>query len=57
VDVRRRVVGVDLIQSSGYAVLNPSAQESVRQWRFAPATRGDVPIEAVVEFPVVFRIE
>jgi len=57
VDIHGRVSRVDLVQSSGYPVLDRSAKEGVLQWRFAPATRGDVPVEAVVEFPVIFRIE
>lgn len=57
VDIQGRVVRVDLIQSSGYAILDRSARESVRKWRFAPATRNGVAVEKTVEFPVVFRIE
>jgi len=55
--IHGRVSRVDLVQPSGYPVLDRSAKEGVLQWRFAPATRGDVPVEAVVEFPVIFRIE
>ena len=57
VDVHGRVVRVDLVQSSGYAILDRSAKDSVLKWRFEPATRDGVAIEKTVEFPVVFRIE
>jgi len=57
VDIHGRVARVDLVQSSGYPVLDRSAKEGVLQWRFVPATRKGVPVEAVVEFPVIFRIE
>lgn len=57
VDIHGRVSRVDLVQSSGYPVLDRSAKEGVLQWRFAPATRGGIPVEMNVEFPVIFRIE
>lgn len=34
----------------------PAAMEAVRQWEFAPATKGDVPIKAEVTIPFRFRL-
>lgn len=48
---------VHLKQSSGYALLDESALEAVRHWRFLPAQRGGVAIDSWVEVPVNFRLE
>jgi periplasmic protein TonB len=40
------VRSVDVATSSGSPVLDRAAAEAVRRWRFAPATRDGVPIEA-----------
>jgi len=34
----------------------PAAMEAVRQWEFAPATKGGVPIKAEVTIPFKFRL-
>jgi protein TonB len=47
---------VRLKQSSGHALLDASALESVRRWRFLPARHGDSPVESWVEVPVSFRL-
>lgn len=36
-------------------VLNETAQEAVRQWRFKPATTGGTPVATWVSVPVTFR--
>ena len=43
-------------QGSGHAVLDQAAVEAVRNWRFAPATRGGQPVSARVEIPITFRL-
>lgn len=45
---------VELLESSGQPVLDASAQEAVRTWRFEPATRGGQPAAAQINVPVTF---
>lgn len=49
--------GVTLKQSSSHAVLDTSALDTVRRWRFLPARRGATPVESRVDVPIVFRLE
>lgn len=48
---------VELEQSSGSSALDQAALETVKDWRFLPARRGDESIEAWVKVPVRFRLE
>lgn len=51
--------GVDeaaIAASSGYSMLDEAALLAVKQWRFKPARRGDLPVAAVVQVPVRFRL-
>lgn len=48
---------VSLEQSSGYAMLDRSALDSVRRWRFVPAKRDGIPVLCDVSIPVAFRLE
>ena len=43
-------------QSSGHELLDASARDAVRHWRFVPARRGDTPVDSWVEVPIVFRL-
>jgi len=47
---------VEVERSSGSASLDSAALEAVQRWRFVPARRGAVPVEAWVKVPVVFRL-
>lgn len=47
---------VTLWQSSGESLLDRSALEAVRHWRFRPMTQGGATIAAWVEVPVTFSI-
>lgn len=47
---------VELKTSSGHALLDRSALQTVRQWRFVPARRGDLAVASWVEVPVTFRL-
>lgn len=46
-----------LKRSSGHAVLDDAALQTVRRWRFVPAHRGDSPVESWVDVPILFRLE
>ena len=48
---------VELRTSSGYALLDEAALDAVRRWRFLPARVAGRPVQAVVNVPVVFRLE
>lgn len=57
VAVDGRVASVQLSRSSGFERLDEAALESVKQWRFKPATQGGEPLETWVEVPVKFVLE
>ena len=46
-----------LKRSSGHAVLDDAALQTVRRWRFVPARRGDTPVDSWVDVPIIFRLE
>jgi len=48
---------VNLRKSSGYPRLDQAAQDSVKQWRFVPAKRGDQAVTAWVVVPISFSLE
>ncbi len=48
---------LSVARSSGVDLLDQAALKAVRHWRFAPALRGDTPVEAWVLVPVEFRLE
>lgn len=57
VAVDGHVASVQLSRSSGFERLDEAALESVKQWRFKPATQGGEPLETWVEVPVKFVLE
>jgi protein TonB len=48
---------VELDTSSGSSRLDESALDTVRKWRFIPASRGGEAIESWVLIPILFRLE
>lgn len=48
---------VVLQMSSGHEMLDESALEAVKKWRFVPAKRGDNAEASWVSVPIVFRLE
>ena len=47
---------VQLRTSSGFSRLDSVALETVRQWKFVPARRGDTPVSAWVLVPISFSL-
>lgn len=47
---------VAIEQSSGHDMLDQSAMEAVKKWRFIPAKRGDTPVASSVIVPIVFTL-
>jgi len=50
------VGAVEVIQSSGYAILDDSAARTLARWRFAPARLAGQAVPATVEVPITFRL-
>jgi len=48
---------VQLEQSSGHAVLDASAMNTVRTWRFTPARKDGVIVTQTVRIPIVFNLK
>ena len=48
---------VQLLESSGHTILDRSAVNAVRKWRFKPGTKGGRPVTTRVRIPVVFRLK
>jgi protein TonB len=44
-------------QSSGYALLDRSALNAVRTWRFEPARKMNTPLAMTVDIPVRFSLK
>ncbi len=47
---------VEVLSSSGHAILDRAALKAVRAWRFVPAKRGGVPVAGAIDVPVTFRL-
>lgn len=47
---------VEIDQSSGHDMLDESAVETVKKWRFIPAKRGETPIASSVLVPIIFSL-
>lgn len=47
---------VEVEQSSGHEILDESAIEAVKNWRFIPAKRGETPVASSVIVPIVFTL-
>lgn len=51
------VGAVQVERSSGYALLDEAALESVKRWRFKPAQRGGQPVDATLLVPITFKLQ
>ena len=47
---------VTVAKSSGHQILDDAALKAVTQWAFAPARRGQTPIDGWVQVPLTFKI-
>jgi protein TonB len=52
-----RAAAVQLVQGSGFRLLDQAAMAQARGCRFEPASLGSEPVESWVEFPVHFRLQ
>lgn len=57
VSAEGRPVEVAVAQTSGFPALDQAAQDAVRRWRFVPASQAGVPIAAVADVRIRFRLE
>ena len=48
---------VELKAGSGYPRLDQSAQDAVQRWKFVPARRGELPVDAWVVVPIKFSLK
>lgn len=46
----------ELKKSSGSDMLDEAALEAVKKWRFIPAKRGGLAVDAWVEVPITFKL-
>lgn len=47
---------VEMVQSSGYSLLDDAAVAAVKNWQFIPARIGNIAIASNVEIPIRFRL-
>ena len=52
-----KVNDLRILASSGYAILDRSAMESVKMWSFKPAKKGNDTVDMWVQVPVRFKLE
>lgn len=56
VDAYGLVKDIEIIESSGHAILDRSAVAGVREWRFEAGRRGEKPIETSVLIPIRYEL-
>lgn len=57
VDRTGAVIEIKIAESSGHRVLDRRALDTVRDWRFRPASRAGQAIAGTVKVPIVFRLK
>ena len=57
VTARGRPDRIELLQSSGFGVLDDAAITAVREWEFTPAQMGEAEVESEIDFPIQFKLE
>ncbi len=48
---------VEILESSGYPILDESAVKAAKTWKFSPAKNGNETVGVWVEFPIEFKID
>jgi protein TonB len=48
---------VEVLESSGHALLDRAARRAVSRWRFTPAKLAGMPVSGTVDVPVAFRLK
>jgi len=51
-----RIRRVDVLRSSGSALLDATARNGVRQWVFSPAYRANGPVPQTINVPITFKM-
>ena len=51
------VESINILQTSGFKILDRSAVNSVQQWRFIPAKQGEKNISSELEIPIRFTLK
>jgi periplasmic protein TonB len=57
VDTQGRPADVTVVTGSGQAVLDQSAMEAVRRWKFSPALEAGKPVTRVHDIRIRFRLD
>ncbi len=52
-----RAAAVDVVESSGYLLLDRAAHDAVAKWRFRPAMAGDAPVASEMPIEINFDLE
>jgi protein TonB len=52
-----RVGQIEIRRSSGYEILDRSAMETIKQWRFIPAQKGEDRVTFWVNIPIKFQLQ
>lgn len=50
------IASITIQKSSGYPLLDESAEQAVQQWHFEPAKDGEIPIPVTVDLPIRFDL-
>ena len=57
VAITGRALSVEVKKSSGYRLLDRTAEEAVRKWQFSPGRLAGVPVVTSADVPIVFRLK
>lgn len=57
VDAQGNAAEVAVVSGSGQSVLDESAVEAVRRWKFSPATEAGKPVTMVHDVRIRFRLD
>lgn len=57
VDEAGQVTSVSTQKSSGYPILDESANQAVKQWEFLPAKNGEFEVASIVDLPIRFDLD